>query len=44
MGQRASSINGAGKIGQLYVKEWTLPNTSKLEHFQTPYKDKFTID
>ena len=25
----ASSINGAGKTGQLYVKEW--------EHFLTPY-------
>ena len=27
----ASSINGAGKTGQLHVKEWN------LEHFLTPY-------
>ena len=29
--KRASSINGAGKIGQLWVKRM------KLEHFLTPY-------
>ena len=34
----ASSINGAGKTGQLCVKEM------KLELFLTPYKDKLKMD
>ena len=34
----ASSISGAGKTGQLCVKEM------KLELFLTPYKDKLKMD
>ena len=35
MGQRACSINGAGKTGQLPVKEWNEMN--EMKHFLTSY-------
>ena len=38
----ASSINGAGKTGQLHVKEWirTLPNTIHKDKLKMDYRPK----
>jgi len=42
-----SSISGAGKTGQLHVKEWNLKKKNEIEYSLTPYtkiKSKWISD